>query len=406
MVPGLVRGKGQLLSGLIQPVLFRRISGATHLNRLGTAWTMTELNQLQQDAEEHYRQGRLDDAAATYQAMLDIDGDHLEALEWRGEIAVQQDDYETAVDSLAHASSLRGDDSFAEYTNLGLAYYELSRPAEAVDALWLAVRKDATDLVSHSNLGKALYDLFAGGEEETAVSIAAEWMRRFPEVPDAQHIGAAVSGNAKPGTANPAYVEDIFNDYAPVFDEKLAELGYRAPSLILKALEPHLPAPNRDLIVLDAGCGTGLCAPLLSPYAQHLEGVDLSPKMLDKARDKGHYNALHQAELTEYLAPRAEAYDVIIAADVLCYIGDLEAILDGFLNALVPTGRLGFTVESTEEREFQLNQSGRYKHNTDYVRNCVSNAGLILIDAATADLRSEYGVPVQGLVVTAAKPAE
>ncbi|MEQ8443106.1 MAG: methyltransferase domain-containing protein [Alphaproteobacteria bacterium] len=365
---------------------------------------MNDLTHLQEEAEEHYRRGRLPEAAAAYQAILDQDPDHLEALEWRGEIAVQMDDFETAVEMLAHARSLRGDDAFGEFTNLGLSYYELSRSAEAVETLWLAVRKDATDLVSHSNLGKALYDLFAAGEEETARDIAAQWMHRFPEVPDAQHIGAAVSGNAQPETANPAYVEDIFNDYAPIFDEKLAELGYRAPNLILGALESHLPPPNRDLIILDAGCGTGLCAPLLSPYAHRLEGVDLSPKMLEKARSKEIYDALSQAELCTFLDGKPEAYDVIVAADVLCYFGDLLPVLSGFHNALIPTGRLGFTVEMTTRDAFQLNQSGRYKHNADYVRDTVSDAGLILIDIAEETLRSEYGVPVGGLVVTAARP--
>lgn len=371
---------------------------------------MADLNRILLEAEEHYRRGRLQPAAEAYQRALDIDPDHLEALEWRGEIAVQLDDYETAAETLGRARKLRGDDAFTEYTNLGLTYYELNRSAEAVETLWQAVRRDATDLVSHSNLGKALYDLYANGDQDEAVRIASEWMRRFPEVPDAQHIGPAISGLDLPETASAAYVADIFNDYAPIFDEKLAELGYRAPALIMQAIEPHLPQPNRDLIVLDAGCGTGLCGPLLAPYAQRLDGVDLSPKMLEKATAKNLYDRLSQDELTAYLNAAPEIYDLIVAADVLCYFGSLADAAAGFRDALVPTGRLGFSVERAAEPNpdgpgYALDQSGRYKHDPGYVERVLTDAGLIVVSVDEADLRSEYGVPVGGLIVTAAKPA-
>jgi len=363
-----------------------------------------------EDAEEHYRQGRLEDAVEAYEKAFILDPDNLEALEWRGELAVQLDDYERAVEVLARARELRGDEAFSEYTNLGLCFYELNQPEAAVEALWRAVRRDASDLVSHSNLGKSLYDLYANGSREEAVIIATEWLRRFPDVPDAQHIGAAISGLAVPETANAAYVEDIFNDYAAIFDEKLSELGYRAPNLILQALAPHLPPPGRNLIALDAGCGTGLCGPLLAPYCQRLDGVDLSPKMLEKAKSKQLYDRLSKAELTHFLNAAPEAYDMIVAADVLCYFGDLSAVADGFRTALVPTGRLGFSVERLDGPDpsdpgYRLDQSGRYKHDPAYVEEVLEQAGLLVIDISHQDLRSEYGEPVGGLVVTAAKPA-
>ncbi|NEU35571.1 methyltransferase, partial [bacterium LRH843] len=84
----------------------------------------------------------------------------------------------------------------------------------------------------------------------------------------------------------------------------------------------------------DAGCGTGLCGPLLAPYCQRLDGVDLSPKMLEKAKSKQLYDRLSKAELTAFLNNAPDMYDVIIAADVLCYFGDLSRAASGFLNAL------------------------------------------------------------------------
>lgn len=367
---------------------------------------MTPLESRIEEAEEHYRRGRLNEAAAAYDSALDLDPDHIGALEWRGEVAVQLEDYETAVDCLARARELRGDNAFSEYTNLGLSYYELNRPEEAVETLWKAIQHDPKDYVSHSNLGKALYDLHANADPAEAKRIATAWYERFPTLPDAQHIGAAISGLAKPKTANAAYVEDIFNDYAPIFDEKLIEeLGYQAPDLLTARMAAYFGSDAAGLTVLDAGCGTGLCGPLLRPFAERLDGVDLSPKMLEKAEEKGCYDELQKAELVACLVRRPGRYHAVMAADVLCYFGDLEKALAGFAKALKPGGWLGFTVERWPGDEpYNLDPSGRYKHSLAYLDRIMEQAALTCLAVEEDVLRSEYGEPVHGLIVTAAKP--
>ena len=365
---------------------------------------MADIETLILDAEEHYRRGRLAEAAETYQKVLAQDPDNLESLEWRGEIAVQLDEYTIAAEVLGRARELRGDTDFTEYTNLGLCYYELNRPAEAVETLWHAIRYDADDLVSHSNLGKALYDLHANGDPDEAVRIATEWHAKFPNVPDAQHIGAAISRKAVPDTANAEYVADVFNDYAPIFEEKLAELGYAAPSLIDAALSAVVSPDLSGLTVLDAGCGTGLCAPYLRPRATLLDGVDLSPGMLEKARDRAAYDTLEEAELVAFCTERQDQYDLITAADVLCYLGDLEPATQAFARSLKENGFLSFSVETRKsETGYTLDPSGRYKHDPGYVRGCLDAAGLNVRRAEDAVLRTEYGEPVGGMVVVAQK---
>lgn len=357
------------------------------------------------EAEEHYRRGRLTEAAKAYGDVLVSNPENIEALEWRGEIAVQLDDYEKAAEVLGLARSLRGDSTFTEYTNLGLCYYELNRPAEAVETLWKAIDHDPDDLVSHSNLGKALYDLYANGNAQEAVTIATAWHERFPDVPDAQHIGAAISKNTLPETANTAYVADVFNDYAATFEEKLAELGYAAPSFIEAALRTVLPADTTGLTVLDAGCGTGLCASFLRPYSESLEGVDLSPGMLEQAREKETYDTLEEAELVTYATQKAERYDLIVAADVLCYFGNLRKAMGAFHLALRTNGTLSFSVETTPSTEdFLLDASGRYKHNPNYVRSSIDAARMDVRRVEDVTLRTEYGEPVRGMVVVAQKP--
>lgn len=356
-----------------------------------------------EDAEEHYRRGRLEESAASYDAVLAKDADHLEALEWRGEIAVQLDDYETAAAMLGKARSLRGDTDFAEFTNLGLALYELNRADEAVDALWRAIMRDAEDLVSHSNLGKALYDQVSNGDRETALKIAKDWLHRFPENPDAMHIGAAISGDAAPDVANSAYVADVFNDYAATFEEKLAELEYRAPALLATRLAHNGIGAEGGLRILDAGCGTGLLAPYLRPMAARLDGVDLSPGMLKEASAKKVYDSLAEAELVSFLGDRRASFDVIAAADVLCYFGALAAAADAFAAALVDGGVLAFSVELGDTEGFVLNESGRYKHGASYIRDVLDAAGFRILSLDTDTLRKEYGLPVLGLIVLAVR---
>lgn len=360
-------------------------------------------------AEEFYRRGALEESAAAYERALAIDPDHADALEWRGEIAVQQDDYETAADMLGRARGLRGDDAFAEYTNLGLSLYELGRSAEAVDALVRAVERDGGDLVSHSNLGKALYEYHHKVDAADAARIAAEWLAAFPDNPDARHIGSAISGKAEPVVANAAYVADVFDDYAANFDEKLADLDYKAPQLIAGLLTDELPPCAGRLAVLDAGCGTGLAGTHLKPYARRLEGVDLSPKMLARAEAKQLYDRLEKAEIVSFLDGAGEPYDLITAADVLCYFGALDKAFVAFSHALAPGGWVGFSVErlpadAAVAGGYRLDASGRYKHAPDYVRGVLEAAGFAVLRFEEAVLRYEYGEPVGGLVALVRKP--
>jgi len=139
----------------------------------------------------------------------------------------------------------------------------------------------------------------------------------------------------------------LFDHYADQFDSHLLEqLNYRAPAVIVAQIAEILEVPAARLDILDAGCGTGLCAPLLRPYARHLTGVDLSPRMLDKARERGGYDELVVAELTAFLAGQQSAYDLIVSADTLVYFGALDAVLHAVTAALRPGGWLAFTAEA------------------------------------------------------------
>src|SRR5260370_26931297 len=103
---------------------------------------------------------------------------------------------------------------------------------------------------------------------------------------------AALTGEDVPARASSGYVRTVFDRFAESFDEKLHSLDYRARQLVSAAVAAAFGAGRGDLEVLDAGCGTGLCGPLLRPYARRLVGVDLSSAMLQRAGLRGCYDAL------------------------------------------------------------------------------------------------------------------
>lgn len=201
-----------------------------------------------------------------------------------------------------------------------------------------------------------------------------------------------------------AFVRALFDRYADRFDADLVgKLGYRGPALIADALD-RLEVPG-GLRVLDAGCGTGLAGPVLRPRALRLEGFDLSPAMVEKARRRGCYDALHVAEMTAFLDAAAGCWDLVAAADVLVYVGDLAAVMTAAHRALAPGGRFVFTVERGEGTTVRLQVSRRYAHGEDHVRDRAAAAGLVVDLLEDCSSRRDRGVAVPGLLVALRRPA-
>jgi len=292
------------------------------------------------------------------------------------------------------------------YHNLAVVLDHLGRLQEALEAhcKHITLRPKQSD--AHRYLALA-YSII--GQHDKAVAVCEEWVRNSPGDPRARHALAAHSGRDVPPRAANDYVETVFDDFAEGFEAKLARLEYRAPTLVGDAVAAAVPDAARSLDVLDLGCGTGLCGPLLAPFARRLVGVDLSQGMLNYAREKQVYDELVHAELTEYLQQQpAASVDVIVTADTLVYFGALEAVASAAAVALRPNGVLVFSVEEATEPEFassySLRPHGRYTHGEPYVRSVLTDAGL-QPHIERGELRLESGLPVTGLVVRAAKPA-
>lgn len=316
--------------------------------------------------------------------------------------------------------------------SIGIVHYDRDEYAPAIEYMRRALELDPDDQYVHSNLGKSLYGLHHYGEEKKARKIAKKWASEYPDNEIAQHMAAAVIGGVEAGSrvvgperANDVYVAQTFDEFADSFDDKLAELDYKAPELISKALEKTAPKWRalEELNILDAGCGTGLCAPFLAPMAARLDGVDLSKEMIGKAKKRKLYTRLDKGELSAVLDKRKRRYDLVIAADVLCYFGALETVLGSFHHCLREDGCLAFSLEIASKADgeepnsessgeiegdkapFSLHISGRYVHTRSYIKQAVADAGFSIKSMAKKTLRTEYGEPVKGVVVVALKTA-
>ena len=344
---------------------------------------------------------RLEEAADAYGAAVRLAPNNAAILNNLGALRRVQRRFPEA--EAAFLKGLELDPARADvHANLGNLYGDMGLLKQAFKHYCEAVVLDPKLYPARTMLGIAYYSL---GRREEAAKVYCDWAAEEPDNPLPRHYLAACTGEAVPDRAGDDYVEVTFDAFAESFDGKLEQLGYRAPQLVADAVARIHGEPAKRIDILDAGCGTGLCGPLVASYARRLVGVDLSSRMIEKARRRGIYDELQKAELTAYLESVTGDYDLVISADTLCYFGRLEAVSKAAYRALRARGWLVFTLESIVDggsaEQFRLNPHGRYTHGRDYVEGVLHAAGFARVEAAVQELRTEAGLPVQGWLISA-----
>jgi predicted TPR repeat methyltransferase len=189
-----------------------------------------------------------------------------------------------------------------------------------------------------------------------------------------EYLLKAVEGTTEIDHAPAAYLAEHFDAFADGFDAQLVGvLGYDIPEKLCAAVQAATPAGHR-YDVLDAGCGTGLCGPRLLPCARTLTGVDLSPRMLAQAAKRGLYGELVCEDVTSHLLRSANRFDLVVAADVMIYLGNLEPFFKAAALAIRPGGLLAFSTETQEDGTYRLLPSGRFSQSEAYVRGLAAPA--------------------------------
>lgn len=284
----------------------------------------------------------------------------------------------------------------ASWRNRGTLLRKMQRDDDALHSYEQALASDPHDANTHLFYGNLLRE-----HKRNEEAIAAYQRARACGAGTTQinYLLAALGVEAAPQASPPDYVKDLFDNYAERFDAHLRDvLHYRTPELIVAALQ-KVTTSFGD--VVDLGCGTGLCGPLLKPFATSLTGVDLSPRMLDRASDTAIYDRLACADLVEFLHAQDGSFDLAIAADVLVYIGDLAPLLIALQRALRTNGLFAFSVESHTGNGYVLRASQRYAHAEAYLRDVVAANGWTFVSLESQTLRHDDGVPIAGYVVVA-----
>ncbi|MFA7383563.1 MAG: tetratricopeptide repeat protein [Desulfurivibrionaceae bacterium] len=299
---------------------------------------------------------------------------------------------EEARQSYLCAMEIAPDDAEVHY-NLALIYKELGCRDEAIAALEIAVALNHDYGAAFGNLGVLYLD-----QDKVAEAIAC--YQRLIELDhnatSARHILAALTGETT-AVAPSAYIAELFDSFSGHFEERLlVDLEYRTPWELKSLLLADAAGPSHFVRLLDLGCGTGLVGEIFREITSCLVGVDLSPKMVEEAAGKEVYDQLVVGEIVTFLEQNQEPFDLIVAADVLIYVGELDRIFATVARGLAKNGRFLFSTERIPGLGYRLRPSGRYAHAFSYLEVMAARHGFRILSAKEANIRKEKGKWIKG----------
>ena len=334
--------------------------------------------------------GRLEEAEANFVRAVELKPDLAEAHFNLGNTLRELGRLEEAEASYRQAIALKPDADV--HYNLGFALRELGRLDEAEASYRQAVALKPDYAEAHFNLGNTLKEL---GRLDEAEACCREAIALKPDYPSAKHIFSAITAETT-ATAPQEYVEELFDNYADKFESALVDdLEYKMPRLIAgKIIEDS----ELDLLgsIVDLGCGTGLFGREIKQFCEYLEGVDLSGKMLDQAKEKNVYDKLIKQNIVDYLSTASMNFDYFISADVFIYVGDLTEVFRLIKSRNRSGGKLAFSTEDYDGDGFFLEQSGRYSHSKTYIEFLCEKFGFKLRHFETKPLRKEKTQFIKG----------
>lgn len=295
------------------------------------------------------------------------------------------------------------------YNSLSRLYQKAENWDKALDMGWKSVvfAGEAQE-DQHINFGYLLYECVDEKESDLAQAYAQKWVDEYPDNPVVKYMARAILKDKKVKKADTVYIQKIFDAFAVDFDETLAGLEYQVPEMIAKSVQKNFKKEFfKSVSYLDIGCGTGLCGAAIKPLLgwSRLTGVDLSEKMLEKAKEKNVYDRLVVDEIINFLVQNTQMYHLVTAGDVLTYFGDLRKVFDGVSRVLAPEGLFVFTVTENHvcDDDYYLMPSGRFIHTLDYVFKIMTKYGFENLSAVRTPLRNEGDRVVYGYVIAAQK---
>jgi predicted TPR repeat methyltransferase len=162
-------------------------------------------------------------------------------------------------------------------------------------------------------------------------------------------------------------LENRYDEWADTYDLDLEhDYGWRVPKLTAVFLDKYVPKNGR---ILDAGAGTGLVGECLQAKGyRNLVAIDLSQKMLEKARSKKVYRELYQMVLGDNLDFPTDHFDAVVSVGVLTYGHAPPSSFDELLRVTKSNGHIVFSIridvyesKGFKEKQDLLEQEGKWK---------------------------------------------
>ncbi len=352
--------------------------------------TLSDLRQMV--AAEQWRA-----AAPQSAALVQIAPNLAEAHELMGVVAMKTGALPIAESCFERAVSI-GPATAARLLNWGKALFALGEAAAAEKILHRALLIRPDDPVILAPLGDAQLSL---GREGDALRSFRRILKKQPDDIYAAHMISALTGT---GIPDKTYVTRLFDDYADIFDEHLTgPLGYRVPEALAAMLKSHRTSLGA---ALDIGCGTGLVAAALGGAVDQIDGVDIAPNMIEKARQRGLYRHLATGDATQALDTNhalSGPYDLVIAADVFIYIGAIDTLLSAITARLAQGGLLAFSIETAGDGDIEIRASGRFAHAPGYIESLALRHDLTVLERMDHSIRLENNKPIAGALYVLAR---
>ena len=335
--------------------------------------------------------GRLEEAEKSYKKSILLDPKLYQAHSNRAVILSTEGRFSEAIASYEEALSFSGDNAIV-LNNLGNAYEAVGKIDKAIISFQKAIAIEPKYADAHYNLGITLEKLNRDEEAKKHLKLALEAKSDFE---DAKYMLSALEGIFIP-SAPSSYVKNLFDGYANNFENSLVKkLEYNIPEKLSKLILAKTQTKSYGA-VLDLGCGTGLLGDLIKDRCEYLEGVDISPMMIHKAREKQVYDSLKCENITDYLATANLQFDNIVATDVFIYVGELSKIFKHIKKRSEISGHFSFSTEHSNKEKYYLEKTGRYSHSRDYIERLCLEHGFELKHFQVQNLRKEESGYIEG----------
>lgn len=339
----------------------------------------------------YLRQDLFLEAKPHLEEVLKYRADHLGAINNLGIIYCLLKQFEAAI-PLLETVMAREPSNAESLFHLSIAYASSNQLEKAKQGYIQVLTLNDKHDKAHHNLATLYLHL---NDKESALKHYEKAYQLNPHNQTALHMHKALTGETLKEGAPHEYTRALFDQYAYNYNQHMKEqLKYKVPELLRSLINPYSQKKSAAWKVLDLGCGTGLCAPYFMDISDKLYGVDLSPNMVDQAAKLDAYYKLAVSDISDYLLKTKENFELIIAADVFVYFGDLESILNQCYKVMTANAYFLFSIESLENgrhptQDYQLSATGRYQHNPDYIKSLAEQLGFKKIAQQTAAIRQQ-----------------